>query len=390
MAEKQRQTPSKATGDNGADPEAKAPGRRITRSKATARRKAPWSAELRESSWAPVDLGPIITGIEKGEIVGPRPSLLPRTDGQCLLYPGEIHSFSGEPDIGKGWVILSACADAIGSGRHVLYLDFEDGPASIVERLLALGVTPEAITKYFHYIRPSDPLDDEFVTELLKAHTYTLAVVDGLTEAYELLGLDPLSNKDATKFLRRLPRPIARSGAAVVEIDHVNRNPEQRGRYAIGAQHKLAGVTAGFSVRAVPGRALNRQTQGQIKIGLSKDRHGHIGKHGPIALVLVTPENNGQRVIIEIGPPDGWGSDGEFRPTHLMEKTSKAIEETPGMTVNGVRAEVRGNNDAGADALKLLIKEGYVEVRPKLTRSGREAKQGHTHHHIKPYTEALG
>jgi hypothetical protein len=341
------------------------------------------------NSWAPVDLEPIIAAVLKREIVGPIPTLLPRTDGQCLLYPGEIHSLSGEPDIGKGWIVLFACAVEIKRGNNVLYLDFEDGPASIVGRLVALGVDPAKILKHFFYSRPVDPFEDRYLAELLDARLYTLATVDGLTEAYELLGLDPLSNKDAAKFLARVPRPIAHRGAAVVEIDHVNRNPEQRGRYAYGAQHKLAGIGVAYSVQAVPGKALSRQQEGLIKVSLSKDRHGHIGKHGPIALVRIIPENDGEQVTVFIKPPDDRDATGKvLRPTALMAKTSRMVEETPGMTWTQIRSCVGGNTEAGELALRILIDEQYVTVKSKINKNGTISTQGARHHHVKPYTKA--
>jgi hypothetical protein len=37
------------------------------------------------SSWEPIDLGPVLDGSESGT----PPTILERTDGQCLLYPAE-------------------------------------------------------------------------------------------------------------------------------------------------------------------------------------------------------------------------------------------------------------------------------------------------------------
>jgi hypothetical protein len=52
-------------------------------------------------SWAPIELADIVAGIRAGEIVGPIPTLMARTDGAFLLHPGEVHSLSGEPESGK-------------------------------------------------------------------------------------------------------------------------------------------------------------------------------------------------------------------------------------------------------------------------------------------------
>jgi hypothetical protein len=41
-------------------------------------------------------------------------------------------------------------------------------------------------------------------------------VIDGVTDAMGLLGLDFMDNADAATFFRALPTPLAQSGAAVV------------------------------------------------------------------------------------------------------------------------------------------------------------------------------
>jgi hypothetical protein len=44
-------------------------------------------------SWSPVDLTALINGVHEPLV----PSLFERSDGQCLLYPGLVHSFHGDP-----------------------------------------------------------------------------------------------------------------------------------------------------------------------------------------------------------------------------------------------------------------------------------------------------
>jgi len=107
------------------------------------------------------------------------------------------------------------------------------------------------------------------------------------------------------------------------------------------------------------------QKKGRIGISIAKDRHGHVGPRGPIAIAHVVPEDDGKQVTIVITPPDGKGEDGEFRPTELMERTSRAIEDAPGpLTKRGLRALVKGNHAWGDRALRLLIEEEYVLAPP--------------------------
>jgi hypothetical protein len=81
-------------------------------------------------------------------------------------------------------------------GERVLYLDFETAAPSVVERLLALGASAQAVVDHFVYVRPDEPPTDARIAELAEGR-FALVVLDGVSEAYELLGLDPLSNRDA-------------------------------------------------------------------------------------------------------------------------------------------------------------------------------------------------
>jgi hypothetical protein len=317
------------------------------------------------STWWPINLAPIVAGLQAGEIVGPVPQLTPRTDGPCLLYPGEIHSLAGEPETGKGWIALAAAAAVIANGGHVLYVDCEDAPASIVSRLLALGAPPDAILDRFTYIRPSDPFTTATLDALLAKRTYTLAIIDGLSEAYTLLGLDPYSNVDAAKFLATLARPIADAGTAVLLIDHVVKAKDGRGRYALGAQHKLAGIAVAYSTDAI--RTPSRTNAGLIKLKIEKDRHGHVRSHAiadVIALAHITPDNDGENVAVTLEPPDNSVNDaGEFRPTVLMGRVWEYINDEPGASRNTIRDTVKGRGEWVDQALTLLITEGYIDRR---------------------------
>lgn len=73
---------------------------------------------------------------------------------------------------------------------------------------------------------------------------YALAVVDGVTDSLGLFGYSTKDNDDVSAWARELPRRIAdRTGAAVVVVDHVTKDADSRGRFAIGWQAKLSGLT---------------------------------------------------------------------------------------------------------------------------------------------------
>lgn len=328
------------------------------------------------TSWAPVDLAPIVAGIQAGEIVGPVPSLMPRTDGVALLYPGEIHSLAGEPEAGKGWIAGAETARLLAAGETALYVDFEDAPASVVTRLLALDAPPAAVVERFIYVKPEEALHPGAIAALTTGQQPALAVLDGMSEAYALLGLDAYANQDVPRFLQALARPLAATGAAVLLIDHVVKSTEARGRYALGAQHKLAGVAAAYGVEVID--PPSRKRPGLVKLVVHKDRHGHVRGHasgGVLALVRITPEDDGAHVTVTLDPPDSTGETGTFRPTVLMERVSAFVIEHPGATRNQIKEGVSGKTSGKDLALQILVDDGYVEQR----RDG-QAKRHHSLH----------
>lgn len=331
------------------------------------------------SSWAPVQLAAIVEAVGRGEDVGPAPSLMPRADGPCLLYRGELHSIAAEPESGKTWIVLAESVRLIATNERVLYLDFEDTPANVVSRLLALGAQPAAIVERFILVRPDEALAVGAMDRLLARGPFALAVIDGVTEALDLLGLTT-DNVDIPKFRARLGRPLARSGAAAVEIDHVTKDAATRGRYAIGGQHKLAGVAVAYSVKAV--QRPSRTRAGLLKLTVEKDRHGRIREHEDashtIALAHIEPVAGGHGLTVGLAAPDA-GEPGTFRPTHLMERICEHIAGNTGATVRQIKDAVNGKTAAKDLALNLLVREGYVERRIE--------GQAHRHHHLRDFRE---
>jgi hypothetical protein len=224
------------------------------------------------TSWEPVDLGEILAGA----YVAPAPSMTARDDGRCLMYVGRSHWVSAEPEALKTWFGCLACAEQLAAGHAALYVDFEASAAEIVGRLRALGVEPDVIRERFIYIRPDEPLVGGAVAALDAAlvRKPTLTVIDGVTEAFAVQGLSPLDNSEVADWLEILPRRILRAGGASLALDHVVKDKEQRGRYAIGAQHKLAGVDVAYTFEVV--EPFGRGRDGVVTVKVQKDRPGGV------------------------------------------------------------------------------------------------------------------
>jgi hypothetical protein len=306
------------------------------------------------SSWAPINLESII----EGELEDPPPSILARADGQALFYAGRVHVIAGEPESGKGWLALRAVVDEITQGHHAVYIDFEDTAQAIVARLRSLGAPVDRIVECFHYVRPDEPLGGTPPTSIWPGAT--LAVIDGTTEALATFGLKLESNTDQATFLKILARPLADAGVAVVLIDHVSKDRDRRGRWAIGSQHKLAGTDVTYMLDAkMPfGRGLN----GISRLTVSKDRPGYIratsvsGKLAGEVRFTSDPDTGAVNVEILAGVAAT-----DFRPTALMERISRFLEgQDEKLTRNALLDSVTGDTHHLRRALDCLIQDGYV------------------------------
>lgn len=226
-----------------------------------------------DSSWKPVDFAPFINGTHDPI----KPSLLKRADGQFLLYPGKVHSFYGESESGKSWVAQYVAAQELIAKRKVIYIDFESDAFDLYKRLLLLGVSNEEISSHWTYIKPESARNifDPYWRAILEPGT-SLVVIDGVTEALTMWGGETKDNDSITRWMRDFPRKIAgESGAAVVQIDHVTKNAETRGRFAIGGQAKLATVD-GAAYLIEPLEAVAPGRVGQLTMRVTKDRPGYI------------------------------------------------------------------------------------------------------------------
>lgn len=318
------------------------------------------------TSWTPVNLAATLAG----DGATATPAVLARADGPCALYTGMIHAFNAEPEAGKSWLALHACRQVIDDDGHVLYIDFEAGPVDVTERLLAIGLPPSVILERFHYIRPDDPLDQNArleITAALEAWPIRLAIIDGVAEALALNGWDENKAGDVTTFYNRLPRHIARTGPAVVLIDHVVKDKEGQGRYARGSTAKLGGVDGATYklepitpfARAMPG---DPPKTGRARILVTKDRHGHVrgaAAGGRTWATLTLTSKNTGAVHVTLTPPE-TDSDG-FRPTILMERISIELEKaTEPMSGRAIEGLVHGKATAKRQALEQLVREGHV------------------------------
>lgn len=330
--------------------------------------EGPWvddtSEPTFERTWRPVDVEPVLDGSWQPA----EPTVGRRQDEVGLFYPGRCHTVAAESEGGKTWFALSACLDEMKAGNAALYLDFEDDVGGVVNRLLVMGADRALVRAKFGYIQPLNALgtgihrDD--LDQALGDLRPTIAIIDGITEALGLHGMDPNKNDEVARFGRMLPRRIAGAGAATVSLDHVTKNGESRGRYAIGAVHKLNGVD-GAAYVLENRKAFGIGMRGVSTIKIAKDRPGQLRRNGlPSSggmtwfgdLVVDSKDETFAEVTIE-APHE---RDESWRPTLFMNRIMVVIEEKGPLSKRLIRAAVTGKAITIDAALDQLILDGYL------------------------------
>lgn len=381
---------------------------------------AGWAPKLLEDgesgdapSWAPMNIGAARRGIGATP-----PTILRRADGACLFYRGKTHSVHGESESGKSWLVQCAAAECLLAGETVLYIDFEDDGGPVGERLILLGVPAEVVddSTRFAYVHPESPPTTDYergAFEALLNSNYALAVVDGVTDSMAVFGLSTKDNDDVAQWQRALPKAIARrTGAAVVCVDHVTKDTQTRNRFALGGQHKMAGLSgAAYLVEMEQPFAVGQAGRASVRVG--KDRPGMVRGLGGrwrkgdrtqhvadlfldsmganrTEWSLAAPSNAGSATEVESGKPAK--DKGGFRPTWFMEQISRYWEETddPEERTNNktVAAMCRERKEQGKTqhrdhwrrAVKMLVDEGFAKTEPG-------ARESEIHVVIKPYRQ---
>ena len=280
-------------------------------------------------SWQRVDLGPYL----RGEIVLPDPGVLVRVDEQGLMYPGRVNSLFGRSEAAKSWLALLACKQEIGRNGRAVYLDFEDHPVLMTDRIKRLGFDTRDAEDHFAYVNPGHPiaplqysrwgqhepndvgkLNASVFAELLdpKGFNPTLIVVDGMTSLYATHGLstnDAVGTELISSWLKWLTLSgTAPEGRTVVLIDHMGKG---EGDGPIGAHHKIA-MVQGTALRVV---VIDRPAKGRVGVMsliVAKDRPGAIralsdgkGKDQKIGkAVLDSTDPDRSSLTIEVPDPN--------------------------------------------------------------------------------------
>ena len=245
----------------------------------------------RPSTWALIDEQTKLSFLD-GTYEPIEPTIGLMDNGRYLFYRGETHTIAGDSGSGKSLIAQCLCVEVMAAGERVLYLDFESRPAAVTQRMMELGTTREQYLTLFDYagkvesgLHPGS-IDREKFRYLL-TREYALCIIDGYSAAERLLipGTADLDVK-AGQFHELLPQRIAaRTGAAVIMVDHVTKSRTGRNGYQVGSFNKK-GVLGGTLLLVEPEVKPRKTTaaqpaRGTVRGWLAKDRPGGVSPHLP-------------------------------------------------------------------------------------------------------------
>ena len=168
-----------------------------------------------------------------------------------------------------------------------------------------------------------------------------------------------------TIFAERLTRPLARSGAAVLLVDHLAKNRESGNRFAIGAQAKLAGLDGAAYLLEVEAPFGHGRT-GRSRILVAKDRPGHVAST-PTPPGIASAPYRGRpddgRVAVSITWPAVTATRRGCPTTSCNESRSTSKPVLTGRPEAGILDEVPGRKQWKITALDELASAGHVVVK---------------------------
>jgi hypothetical protein len=320
--------------------------------------------------------------VADGDLTPEEPGCLLRGDGRFLLYKGRVNSIIGEPGGGKSWVAMLAALQVLNDGGGVMILDFEDTAKSIANRLLALGMTKDKFAR-LGYANPdgpptSDAMDD--IARDMQRIQPDLIIVDGVNAAMTLMGLELKENTDANKFHHALLKPLTKSDATIITVDHVAKSRESRNGYAIGAQAKKA-MADGVVIDVRAKRKFGKGTIGSVELFLQKDKHGGVqgltkpkGNAGDYLATFVLNAQDPTKVSAELYFDDKDDEvDSNGIPKGQQRIITKMIEvsqflashdpEKKGLSLSFIEKRVPGNSGNVRGALTQLVETHHVTIK---------------------------
>lgn len=326
-----------------------------------------WQGEYERREAAREKLGLVDLGQIMLEGVTP-PKML--VDGLPFVVGVHTEMFGPKAN-GKTWLALMAAKALILRGEHVVWVDKEMGSNYMAGRLITLGVEPEVVTEFFHYLdHPTfsgRPDSTEVWNMLLDAMQPTLIVFDARTEFLADAGLNENSGTDVAQWDSAYLNPAARRGIATVMIDHVGHAEPGRGR---GSGHK--GNSAKVELQVECTEKFGPTSLGKMKVLLRKNTHAAtIPESQTFEVGGEAQDNGGYTFVFRAGvsdQDDAKSASQRLRFRRLIEtmieKKAFAPTDEDSLSPTQIIKLTKGNNQQLGKDLKELSLDELSPVMP--------------------------
>lgn len=300
----------------------------------------------------------------------PSPVLLRREDGHALFYSAQVNLLFGDPESGKTLVAQAAATEALQAGRKVLLLDLDhNGPQATVYRFLDMGVDESILRDLdrFRYVEPEDR--EHLVAVVTDARSWrpAVAVVDSIGELLPLLRLSSNSPDDFTIAHTVVLKPLAMAGAAVLAIDHLPKNPENRASGPTGTAAKRRAI-GGVSIRVSINEQFTPGRGGSAWLAINKDRHGGLRRNcppdgkEPLAGLFSLDSTNG--MVWTVKPPQ-LGQVAVLDGVSTADLATLDQLDPPPTSVRDVKTRLRWATQRATDALRVWRSRNTSSVPPE-------------------------
>jgi len=292
----------------------------------------------------------------------PKPTIGRIADDRWLYYPGKVHSLAGEPNVGKTWIALLGVVEVIKDGQRAMVIDYEDTLATTASRLRTLGLTIDEILTGLIHITPEVNIKGGMVPDEVAdaAAECALVVIDSVGEALAACGLSQDADGDVAQWMQRVPRRLAARGPAVVLLDHLAKNSDTRGRWAIGSQRKLAAIDGAAYGAELAGTGFSKTKDGFVKLVCNKDRGGNFANGTRVATLHFQPSHGQLHVDVECNVYDA-DAPADHRPTHVMEKVNRLLHQSGDMSARKICDAINGRAEITRKAIDALLDNGSIE-----------------------------
>jgi hypothetical protein len=190
-----------------------------------------------------------------------------------LLYATGVHWLSGHPGSGKSIIALAIAQMVMLEERPVVWLDYENGMNMTVRRMAEVGIAYEKATALFHYAW-YPPKAETYLNDVAEKFPGALVVVDSVSKALSLAGIDENSPGEVTNWTVPLIRACKMNDLPMLVIDHVAKHSKPTDSYARGAGAKQADTDVHFKVEVL--EPFNRERSGLVCLHQAKDREGYL------------------------------------------------------------------------------------------------------------------